>query len=96
MYREKPFIIFIPDAEDPLLKNIYKIEYYDLIQSMKNGSIFFENKFFDVNETVNKIYYYINNNFEIEDKLRIFYNSFGLKKESGIIDKFIDYLKDLN
>ena len=52
MYRRKPYIIYIPDANDPLINDIYKIEYYELIQSMKNGTIYFENIFFDLKEAI--------------------------------------------
>ena len=95
MYREKPFIIFVPDAEDPQIKDLYTSDYYDLIQSIKNGTIEFENKFFTVNETVNKIIYYINNQFLLESKLEKFYKSFGFKKRKSI-NQFIKYLKKLN
>ena len=94
MYRRKPFVIYIPDANDPEIINIYKSEYYELIQSMKNGTINFENKYFNVYEAINKIVYYINNNFNIEPKLEKFYDSFGLKNGNNI-NKFIDYLKAL-
>ena len=57
MYRSKPFIIYIPDGNDPKIEEIYNNEYYELIQLMKNGSIYFENKFFNINDTVNKINY---------------------------------------
>ena len=57
MYRRKPFVIYIPDANDPEIINIYKPDYYELIKSMKNGTIFFENKYFNLNQTINKIIY---------------------------------------
>lgn len=94
MYRRKPFVIYIPDANDPDIINIYKPDYYELIKSMKNGTIFFENKYFNLEEAVHKIIYYINNNFNLEPKLEIFYDSFGLKNGNNI-NKFIDYLKAL-
>ena len=95
MYRNKPFIIYIPDAEEPYLKDIYKKDYYELIDSMKNGTIYFENKYFYINETVNKIIYYINNNYNLDIKLKLFYDSFGFKQENSI-NKFINYLQNLN
>ena len=95
IYRGKPFIIFVPDAEDPQIKDLYTSDYYDLIQSIKNGTIEFENKFFTVNETVNKIIYYINNQFRLESNLSKFYKSFGFKKRKSI-NQFIRYLKKLN
>lgn len=94
MYRRKPYIIYVPDANDPNIKDIYKKDYYELIESMINGSISFENKFFNINETVNKIIYYINNNFNLDVKLEKFYDSFGFKK-GYYINKFIYYLKSL-
>ena len=88
--RKKPYIIFIPDAKDPEIKNIYENNYYEIIDSMKKDS-FFENKFFEVNQTVNKIIYYINNNFKLEEKLEKFYKTFLFKSGHNIQD-FIDYL----
>ena len=94
IYRKKPYIIYIPDSNDPQIKDIYKKDYYYLIESMKNGTINFENKYFNINETINKIIYYINNNFKLEPKLIKFYESFGFKTGNNI-NKFIDYLKNL-
>ena len=45
IYRRKPFIIFIPDYNDTLISDNYKKYYFELIQSIKNGTIEFENKF---------------------------------------------------
>ena len=90
MYRSKPFIIYIPDGNDPEIEEIYINEYYELIQLMKNGSIYFENKYFRINDTINKINYYINNNFTLETKLKQFYDSFGFKRENSL-NKLIYY-----
>ena len=49
---------------------------------MKNNKIKFENKFFTVEETINKIIYYINNNFALE-KIKKFYDSFKFKYENN-------------
>ena len=94
IYRKKPYIIYIPDSNDPNIKDIYKQDYYYLIESMKNGTINFENKYFNINETVEKIIYYINNNFKLEKKLEKYYESFEFKTGNNI-DKFINYLKNL-
>ena len=98
MYRKKPFIIYVPDANDPLIKINYKKNYYELIQSLKNGTIEFYNKFFELNETINKIIYYINNDFHLEQKLKIFYDKLGFKYENNInnVNLFIEYLSHLN
>ena len=90
MYRRKPFIIYIPDANDSEIINIYKYYYYELIESMKNGTIYFENKYFNLDEVINKIIYYINNNFNLEPKLSKFYDSLGFKIGSNI-NNFIYY-----
>ena len=60
--RGKPYIIFIPDANDPYIKKIYKNNYYKTIKLIKQKSINFINQYFDLNETIKKILYYINNN----------------------------------
>ena len=94
MYRRKPFIIYIPDANDPNIRDIYKEDYYQLIESLKNGTFDFENKFFDIKSTIEKIIYYIKNNFIIEQNLAKFYDSFELK-QSPSINNFINYLNNL-
>ena len=47
IYQKKPYIIYIPDSNDNLINKKYKKNYCDLIQSMKNDTIKFENKFFN-------------------------------------------------
>ena len=95
IYREKPFVIFIPDSNDPILNDIYDVCYSKLIKDIKDGTISFQNTFFNIEDTVNKINYYIKNNFNLEPRLKEFYNNLGLKKENNTI-KFIEYLKNLN
>ena len=80
IYREKPFVLFIPDSNDPTLNDIYDICYSKLIKDFKDGIISFHNTFFNIEDTVNKINYYIKNNFNLEPKLKEFYNNLGLKK----------------
>ena len=94
IYRRKPFIIYIPDANDPDIKNIYDDDYFQLIESLKNDTIYFENKFFNINSVIEKIIYYINNNFTIENNLIKFYDSFELNQDANI-NKFIKYLHNL-
>ena len=65
-----------------------------MIESLKNGTIDFENKFFDIKSTVEKIIYYIKNNFIIDKKLSEFYDSFELKQGPSI-NNFINYLNNL-
>jgi hypothetical protein len=84
MYRKKPFIMFIPDADDPNIRRIYLEEYYELIESLKNGTIFFENIFFEINSVVEKIIFYIKNNFSVEKQLSKFYDSFEINQGPNI------------
>ena len=95
IYMRKPYIIYIPDAEDSNIEDIYTIEYYKTIMSFKNGVFKFENTYLDIENVINKILFYINNNFNLEPKLEEFYNSFGLKKENNT-NKFINYLLNIN
>ena len=94
IYLKKPFVIFVPDSEDPKIKDIYIEPYYDIIEGLRNNSIYFENKFFDLKKAIDKIIYYIDNNFTIESRMKNFYNSFNL---SGINNTktFIEYLKNI-
>lgn len=94
IYQKKPYIIYIPDSEDQDIKNLYIQGYYDIINGLKNGSIYFENKFFNIKETINKIIYYINNNFLIDSNLSKFYESFELNCKNNT-KNFINYLKSI-
>ena len=94
IYRRKPFIIYIPDANDPEIESIYENKYFELINSLKNGTIFFKNKYLELNNTIKKILYYINNDFKLEPILENFYNNFNLNKDNNT-NKFIDYLINL-
>ena len=79
MVRNKPYIIFIPDSEDHELIKIYNSSYYDVINSLNNRTIYFENIFFNINETIDKMIYYIKSNFQLDENLKLFYKSFNLK-----------------
>ena len=94
IYREKPFVIFIPDSNDPTLSEIYSDYYYQIIKDIKDGTISFQNRFFSIEDTVKKINFYIKNNFNLEPKLKMFYNKFWFKKENNT-NKFIEYLINL-
>ena len=94
IYREKPFIIFIPDSNDPSIDDIYSSHYSHLIKDIKGGTIPLQNTFFSIEDTVKKIYYYMKNNFNLEPKLKLFYKNFGFKKQKNT-NKFIEYLKKL-
>ena len=59
-----------------------------------NNDFKFENVYFDINSTINKINYYIDNKFHLEKKLIQFYDEFNFKKGS-LINDFIDYILNL-
>ena len=62
---------------------------------MKNGTIEFENQFFNINSVINKIIFYLKNNFKLEEKLKIFYDSLNLTQTNNI-NEFIKYIKNIN
>ena len=95
VYQRKPYIIYIPDYNDTLINKNYKNDYVELIQSMENGNIEFENKYFDVDLVVKKIIFYIQNNFQLEEKLKIFYDNLNLNQKNNI-HEFIKYIKNLD
>ena len=94
IYRRKPYIIFIPDINDPKINTNYKPSCYNIINNFKNNGFNFSNVYFDINSTVNKINYYIDNDFHLETKLIQFYDSFNLKK-GPLINDFINYILEL-
>lgn len=94
IYRRKPYILFIPDANDSKIKQNYKKFCYGIIKNFCNNKFNFENVFFDVKSTVNKIKYYIDNDFKLEMKLKNFYDEFNFHNGSFIND-FIDNLLKL-
>ena len=94
MFRNKPFIIFIPDSDD---KNIYKLydkDYINVINGFKNNSIKFENTFLNYKDAIKKIIYYIENDFSLDLKLKILYKQFNFNYTNSI-NYFIQYLKSL-
>ena len=94
MYRKKPFIIFIPDSDDKNIKDLYDDDYFNIINGLKNDSIPFVNKFFNVKDTIKTIIYYIENNFKLDLKLKKFYKTFNLNHTNNI-NNFIEYLESL-
>ena len=94
MYQKKPFVMFIPDSDDLNIDSFYIQDYYDLIKKLKEGSIVFMNKYFSINQVVDKIIYYINNNFKVEQNIIDFYKSFNLTCGNNT-NKFINYLENL-
>ena len=95
MYRNKPFIIYLPDGDDPLIDQLYTPDYINLIKRMNNREFNIANICNNVDETVDKIIYYIKNKFQIDRELKKFFDYIGLKNEGSNIQKFIDYLTAL-
>ena len=91
IYRRKPYIIFIPDIYDSFIEQNYLNKSYDVINKFRTNKFEFENVYFDLNSTVDKINYYIKNDFRLNRKLKKFYNDFHFKK-GAIINKFINYI----
>ena len=50
MYLSKPYIMFIPDSDDPNINKNYDINYFNLIKGLKEGTIEFMNKCFNINQ----------------------------------------------
>ena len=95
VYMRRPYVLYIPDIDDPNITAIYKPEYYDFYEKVKEGTIRFENMVYSVKEVVDRVEYYIDNDFILNEELQIFYDSFGIKKENNT-DKLIKYLINLD
>lgn len=94
IYRRKPYIIFIPDINDPEIRINYRYNSYRIINNFKNNDFKFENVYFDINSTIDKINYYIDNEFHLEKKTIQFYDAFNFKKGPHIND-FINHILKL-
>ena len=79
---------------DPNLQDIYDNEYYETINKIKNGTIYLNEVFLDLDKVIYKIIYYINNDFDLEKEKLTIYNKFRLTNK-GNTRKFIKYLKKL-
>lgn len=92
--QKKPLILFIPDALDSNLEEIYLTDYYETITKLKKGLIDLYEIFFDVKKVINKIIYYIKKDFALEEEKLKFYNKFQFKNKGNTI-KFIKYIETL-
>ena len=92
--QKKPYILYIPDGLDKNLKDIYTNDYYETIIKLKNGEIYLYEIFFDLDKVINKIIYYIKNNFILEERKLKFCNEFEFKNNNNT-KEFISYLKML-
>ena len=94
IYRRKPYILYIPDAQDRKIKKNYRVHCYKIINNFKNNDFKFQNIYFDINSTIDKIIYYIQNDFHIESKLKRFYDEFNFTSVN-ITNDFIKYILKL-
>jgi hypothetical protein len=62
---------------------------------MKNGTIEFENTFYNIDLVVNKIIFYIKRNFQLDERLKIFYDNLNIIHKDNIYE-FIKYIKNIN
>ena len=62
---------------------------------MKNETFKFENQFSNIDSVINKIMFYLKNNFTLDEKLEIFYDSLNLSQNNNIYE-FIKYIKNIN
>ena len=92
--QNKPLILYLPDGLDKNIKEIYTDEYYETIEKLKNGTIYLYELFLDLKDVINKILYYIKNNFVLEEEKKKFYKEFNLEIKDNT-KKFIDYLNNL-
>jgi hypothetical protein len=85
----------LPDLEDPMIKDIYEDEYYEFINDIKDGKVYLENRLNTTEQVINKIIYYIYNDFKLESNLKKYYDSFELKCGKNITQSFISYLENI-
>ena len=88
--QRKPLILYVPDALDENLINIYERNYYETIIKIKKGMIYLGEIFFDLTKVIDKILYYIKNDFVLEEEKLKFYKEFKFKNK-GNTKKFIKY-----
>ena len=70
-------------------------EYYEIINKIRNGTIYLYEVFFHLNKAINKIIYYIKNDFILENEKLQFYKKFKLKNSKNT-KKLIKYLNHMN
>ncbi len=78
MFQEKPVIFYGLDRGD---KGLEKYQYMDL-ELLKNRENIIPNIVFDENEVVERIKYYVKNNFTLNEGEKALYNKFFYKKEN--------------
>ena len=89
MFLNKPVLFYLIDLKDKI--NFEEREYmkYD-----KNNNIYFGNVFSEQNSLIEKIEYYTNRNFELEDKLKKKYESIFYYKKN-ITEKIFNIINNI-
>ena len=93
--QKKPLILYIPDALEPDLKDIYSKEYYETITNLVKGIPYLSEIILEIEDVINKIIYYIQNDFSLESEKLSFYKEFGLKSGDNT-RRFLNYIKMLD
>ena len=75
-------------------KKNYRNRCYKIINNFKNNDFDFENIYLDINSAIDKMNYYISNKFQLDTKLKKFYDEFNFKT-SNSINNFINYILKL-
>ena len=92
--QRKPLILFLPDGLDPNLYDNYQDDYWETINRIKFGKICLYEVFLELKKVINKIIYYIRNDFKLEEEKLKFYKKFRLKNY-GNTKRFIKYLRHI-
>ena len=89
MFQNKPVLFYHLDKNDKFMfkeKSFMKIDY--------NNSIYFDNVFLKIGELVNKIKYYVNRNFILEEGLAKKYKTMFYYKKN-ITQKIVNIINNL-
>ncbi len=79
MFQNKPVICYIPDYND--YKTLSRNDRADL-ECFDYKKLVFPNVYFDEENTINKLKYYVENNFELEENVREKYAQYFFTKEN--------------
>ena len=95
MVQNKPFILYIPDGLETDLKDIYSKDYYEVITNLVNGMPYLSEIILELDDVIEKIIYYIENDFVLEKEKLSFYKKFGLRSGDNT-RRFLNYIKMLD
>ena len=93
--QKKPLILYIPDGLETYLKDIYSKDYYETITNLVRGMPYLYEIILELEDVINKIIYYIQNDFVLEKEKLSFYKEFGLRSGDNT-RRFLNYIKMLD